>query len=202
MRKVLLSVVALGLMTGAGAAFATPITYDLVGVKLDDGGSLSGAFTFNADAPTACSTHASPCGTYSNVNITVTGGSYAGDIFKYVLDASPDSTAVNFLTVTSGSDLNGLPVLAFRFTGSVTDPPNGLSDAGGSFLIDQSSGAGLAQITTCAESGCDIVNGPFSVANAGSVKSQATTVPEPLTLSLFATGLAVAFAFRRHKAKG
>jgi hypothetical protein len=59
-------------------AGATPTTWVFSGVVLTGGGTVNGSFVFDPDAGVKCSTGASPCGTYSNVNITTTSGSRAG----------------------------------------------------------------------------------------------------------------------------
>src|ERR1700683_2077732 len=64
------------------AAYAGPVTWTLSGVAFSDGITASWSFTFNADAGTACSTGSTPCGAYSNVDITTTaGGGFPAETF-------------------------------------------------------------------------------------------------------------------------
>jgi len=178
-------------------AAATPITWNLSGITFAGGGTASGSFTFDADSGTqACSTGLSPCGVFSNVNITTTtGGAVTGSNYTHIcgvdvpgcLGVSPDSTEVLFLTSTSANQ-TGLPAIAFFFTGIGIFPPGGLSDAGGTFDVSNSSGlVGVVNEALCSNSTCSGPSSPSRLSNAGSVVS---AIPEPSSALLLGASLA------------
>ena len=137
-------------------AVATPIQWN-VNVTFDDGGTATGSFVFDADAGTACTTTTSPCGLYSNVNIiTTTGSAVPGSTYNTVCgvggDTSctgvlPDSTEALFLT-SGAADQTGAQAIAFFYLAGGIFPPNGLSDAGGSFDVGNTIAVRLAKPDT------------------------------------------------------
>jgi len=186
-------------------AHAVPVHYVLSGVQLSDGGTVSGGFTFDADAGTPCSTGASPCGVYSAVNVTTTTGTFrTGTTYTFVCGqvatctgVTPDSTGVLFLT-SNAANQTGLPALALFFTAPGPLPPAGLSDAGG--VIDLSNnGAGVGQEANCADAACSMPAAPARITTAGSL-----IVPNPGTIptlsewgEILFTGLLVMYAWLR-----
>jgi hypothetical protein len=172
------------------AAVAGPVLWT-VNVTFSDGGTATGTFDFNADAGTACSTASSPCGLYSNVDIvTTTGSSLSGATYTTVCGVggdtsctgvSPDSTEVLFLT-SAALNQTGNQAIAFFFLAPGVLPPNGLSDAGGSY--DLSGVAGIVQESFCNDAGCDAPVDNSRVSTAGSVST-----PEPSTALLLAAPL-------------
>jgi hypothetical protein len=194
------SVAALFLVTAA--ASASPITWTLNGVTLSDGGTASGTFTFNPDTGTACGS-SSPCGVYSNVHIVTTNGtSRTGAIYSFVCEqdvagcngVSPDSTEVMLLS-TNAANQAGNPALALFFTSIGALPPQGLTDAGGTIDISNSSGSvGSLEEGACANAGCSLPTNPVRFSTAGSVAA----IPEPSTWLLLTMGLGVVgVRFRR-----
>lgn len=190
------------------AAHAIPVRYNLTGIQLNDGGTITGGFTFDADAGTPCSTGASPCGIYSNVNIVTTNGtSRTGASYTFVCGqvptctgVPPDSTEVLFLT-TNAANQTGLPALAIFFTGVGQVPPAGLSDAGGTLDVSNSSfSVGAVQEASCGNAGCATPAAPSRVSTAGSAVGSvsAGTIP---TLSewgeIVFTALLLFYAWRR-----
>ena len=175
---------------------ATPVTWFFNNVTFNDGGTLTGSFSFDADAPTACSGGALLCGTFSNFNITTTAGSArTGASYTVVCgvgDAScngvsPNSTEVLFLTSTS-SNQTGLSALAIFFTGVGGVPPAGLSDAGGVFDIGNSSlSVGVVQEANCADATCSTPAPASRISVSGTVQAG---VPEPSSMLLLSSALA------------
>jgi hypothetical protein len=94
---------------------------------------------------------------------------------------SPYSTEVLFLT-SGATDQTGAQAIAFFFLAAGLLPPNGLSDAGGSY--DLSGIAGIVQESFCNDSGCDAPTGDSRVSIAGTVST-----PEPSTALLLAAPL-------------
>jgi hypothetical protein len=162
----------------AMVAGAAPVTWVFSGVSLTDGGQITGSFTFNADAGTPCSTGVTPCGVYSNVHITTTTGSaVTGHTYAYVCGTdvpacsgvSPDSTEVLFLT-SNLANQTGMEALAVFFTGIGATPPAGLTDAGGSLNISNSSASvGAGQEATCSNSSCGSPAPPIRSTSGGVV---------------------------------
>ncbi len=189
--------VALGALSVS--AYAVPVRYQLSGVQLSDGGTISGSFTFDADAGTPCSSGASPCGVYSNVSVvTTTGSARTGATYTFVCGqvatctgVTPDSTEVMFLT-SNAANQTGNPALALFFTAAGPVPPAGLSDASG--IIDLSNtGAGVGQEASCSDVACSTPAAPARVTTAGNATPTASggTIPtlSEWGLILFATVL-------------
>jgi hypothetical protein len=164
-------------LLGLSSASAATELYQLIGVTFNDGGTASGTFVFDPNAGTPCSTAASPCGRYSNVNITTTTGSArTGAVYSYVCGqdvpsctgVTPNSTNALYLT-TSAANQTGLPALALFFTGVGAVPPAGLG-SGASFNISNSSLAvGAAQEGTCVDAACSAPTTPTRTTVAGQV---------------------------------
>jgi hypothetical protein len=192
----------------SAAAVAGPVTW-YVDVTFSDGGGAFGTFVFNADSGTACSTTNSPCGTYSNVDVvTTTGSSLSGVTYNTVCGVggdtscagvSPDSTEVMFLT-SGAADQTGDQAIAFFFLAPGPVPPSGLSDAGGTYDVSNTT-AGVVQESFCIDAACDNPTGNSRVSVEGTVSS---TSPEPSTALLLAAPLAmlglVRFAKRGRRA--
>jgi hypothetical protein len=186
----------LALVTLAMAASASPVIWTLSGVTLSDGVAVNGSFTFNADTPTACTGGTTPCGTYSNVNITTTtGGGLTAATFLDVCGTdvptctgvSPDSTEVLFLT-SNAADQTGSLAIAFFFTGVGGAPPAGLTDAGGIIDVSNSSGSvGAVNEAPCGNSACGSPSAPSYASTAGFVEA---AVPEPSSAMLVGMSLA------------
>src|SRR5262249_11411821 len=160
-----------------------PILWTLNNVTFTDGGTASGSFVFNPDSGTACSGGGSPCGTFSNVNIvTTSGSSLTGTTYQFVCGqvatctgVIPDSTEALFLTSKAANQTVNR-AFAFFFTGIGSVPPAGLTDAGGTINISNSSGAvGAVQEAFCANAACPSPAG----ASRASLSGTASAVPEP-----------------------
>jgi hypothetical protein len=190
------------LLALASTASAEPVLWDLSGVTLFDGGSVTGSFDFDADAGTPCSTAALTCGLYSNIEITTTAASpFGANTFMYACGqdvasctaVSPNSTEVLLLT-SNASDQDGLPGLALFFTGVSVNPPGGLSDSGGTFDISDSS----FEVGAVEEGFC---NNPACSAPVSPTGSVAGTVvaatPEPSSLALTLLPILSAAFWRR-----
>jgi hypothetical protein len=183
----------MGICALSTAAVAGPVLWT-VNVTFNDGGTATGTFDFDADAGTACSTANSPCGLYSNVDIvTTTGTSLLGTTYNTVCGVggdtscagvSPDSTEVLFLT-SGAADQTGAQALALFFLAAGPIPPNGLSDAGGSYDVGNTT-AGVVNESFCNDAGCDNPTGADRVSVAGTVFT-----PEPSTALLLAAPLAL-----------
>ncbi len=186
-----LTLLTLGLALSASAA---PITWTLSGVTLGGGITASGSFTFNADAGTACSGATTPCGTYSNVDITTTaGGGFGAATFLYTCGQdvatcngfSPDSTEALFLTSNASNQI-GLLGIDFFFTALGVKPPAGLTDAGGTIDVSNSSlSVGAVIEGLCSNPACSPL-GSQEFSTAGLVSS-----PEPSSALLLGASLAV-----------
>ena len=194
---------AMALLLLAVAGRASPVTWILNGVTLSDGGTASGTFTFDPDARTACGSNSSPCGVYNHVQILTTNGtSRTGVTYSFVCEQdvaactgiSPDSTEVMFLSSNSANQA-GNPALALFFTGTGALPPRGLTDAGGTLDLSNTSGSvGSVDEGTCINASCSQPGSPIRFSTAGSV----TAVPEPAASLLWIAGLgAIAVRFLR-----
>ena len=198
---------ALVLLTPA-SALAESVLWTLSGVTLSSGITVSGSFDFDADAGTACTAHASPCGSYSNIDVTTTaGGGLPASTFLYACGedvatctgVSPDSTEVLFLT-SNAPDQSGLVGLALFFTGVGDAPPAGLSDAGGTLDVSNSSfSVGALQEAICSGASCGAPTSPLATSTAGSVVS---ATPEPPSLFLALLPVSAVFCFRRRWMSG
>jgi hypothetical protein len=100
-----------------GTASAVPVTWNLLQVQFQDGGTASGSFVYDADT-----------NTYSNVNITTTAGSARpGATYAFVCvlpcvnDGQPNPEGVSVLTTSPASDQTGLPILLFGFLTPLTN---------------------------------------------------------------------------------
>jgi hypothetical protein len=184
----------------SAAASAAPVVWTLNGVKLSDGGTATGSFTFNPNSGTACGSF-SPCGTYSNVDIVTTNGSSrTGVTYSFVCGqnvasctgVTPDSTEVLFLSSNAANQI-GDPALAFFFTGVGVFPPEGLSDAGGVIDISNASGSvGTVLEAACNNAACSVPSGVTRLSTAGTVSA----VPEPAGWLLLLAGFAAIVPLR------
>lgn len=176
-----------GVVLLAAAASAVPINWTLNGVTLNDGGAVSGTFTFDPDSGIPCGSFP-PCGTYSNVNIVTTNGSSrTGAAYSFVCGqdvagcggVSPDSTEVFFLT-SNAMNQSRDSAIAFFFTGIGVFPPQGLTNGGGVLDISGSSGTvGTVQESNCPDAACTMPSGPVRSSTAGIVSP---TVPGKLVI--------------------
>ena len=168
-------------------ADARPTLWVFSGVMFFDGGTLSGSLVFDPDAGTPCSLGGSPCGVYSNVNVTTTTGSVRnGATYHFVCGTdvpncdgvSPDSTEVLLLTSNSANQ-NGLPGLNLLFTGvSTAFPPQGLTDAGGVVDIsDSSPDVGAVFEAKCLGQTCFTGIGPGRFNTSGLVIGSPGAIP-------------------------
>lgn len=102
------------LLASSSAVEAVPITWNLSGVRFNDGGVLNGSFVFDADT-----------GAYSNINLTSTAGrSFVGAVYSDPLPVSPGTNLVLMVVVDDSLPLPGQPVLALSWAAP-------LSNAGG-----------------------------------------------------------------------
>jgi hypothetical protein len=195
MRFVCMAVVWISLSLTASAG---PIIWTLTGVTLSDGGTASGTFTFNPDAGTPCGS-ASPCGVFSNVNITTTiGSTRSGATYTAVCGTNvpsctgvtPDSTGVLFLTSTAANQI-GLPALALFFTGVGGVPPAGLTNLGGTIDVSNASAlVGALLEAGCANASCSSPNAATRAGTAGSVTAP-SPVPEPSSTLLLGSAVVI-----------
>jgi hypothetical protein len=170
------------MLLGALSLTAGPITYNLIGVTFNDGGTASGSFTFDADAGIPCSGGGPVCGVYSNIDIvTTTGSSVTGATYTFACGQDvpsctgvpPNSTEVLLLT-SNAADQTGLQGFALFFTGVGVAPPGGLSDAGGGFDVSNSSSSvGAGSEALCVDAACSGATTPARSTVAGQVS------PEP-----------------------
>jgi hypothetical protein len=151
--------VAAGLLTALAATSATadPVTWTFQGVTLADGGTVSGSFTYDADA--------GPNGSYSNVNVVTAGGSQLpGATYVAVLggrtggDSFANAGDVSF--VTAGGSADGQ-------TGLFLDFNTNLTNAGGNVTINPT----LSSEATCLAGGFPCgPNVPGRLVSAGSLQ--------------------------------
>ena len=188
----------MALLFSAAAASATPMVWTLNGIRLNDGGTVSGTFAFNPESGIPCGSF-SPCGTYSNVDIVTTGGSsrtgasyslVCGQDVTTCTGLSLDSTEVLFLT-SNAANQSGDSAIAFFFTGIGVIPPQGLTADGGVLAISGSSGnVGTIQEANCLAASCSAPSPPVRFSTAGTASA---TAPEPASWLLLFAGFAVLF---------
>jgi hypothetical protein len=125
-------------------AQASPVKYTLVGVTFSDAATASGSFQYDATT-----------NTYSNVNITTTGASRAGETYNSVSGGfGADNSGVLLVTTPDGSQV-GLPGLSLLFS------PVLPGTAGTATLTGQEA--------NCTDSACTTPSGTIRSIAAGSV---------------------------------
>lgn len=124
----LLAAAAVTLSPGAGAA---PLIWTLLDVELDDGGIVTGQFTYDAGS-----------NTFSGVNVVASG--LPGTVFNVVLEGDAES-----LALVPAGPLAGAPLLQLIF-----DAP--LSDLEGTFigLVNPFLPAASSFQALCEDAGC------------------------------------------------
>jgi len=165
------TLVALLMMSGLQAA---TITWNLNGVTFDDGGAASGSFGFDATAST-----------FSNINVTTSGGSISGDSYSTIDPLTSFNGIFAFLTDNFPGQTNETAV-AFFLSGLMTD-------AGGSILLSVPMGGEFLCIN---EDPCSSNNITLRTFSGGSI----TAVPVPAAVWLFGSALAMLGWIRRKKA--
>lgn len=157
-----LSLAALLLIVSA-TAHAVPVTWTFQNVVFEDGGTLAGSFTYDADTVS-----------YSDVNVTTTAGSAAPGATYLFQDAffplfGPDNT---WFSPVNGGDATGEYSVHLSFLEDLTN-------AGGTIALN-SSFEGICTASNC-------INGDIlRYVTSGSV----TAVPVPAAVWLMLSGLA------------
>jgi hypothetical protein len=161
-KVVLLFVLVVVLVANASAA---PITYELVGVVLSDGGTATGTFTYDPVT-----------NTYGNVDITTQGGSsgVTPQTYRFVCGQDvltctgviPNSLQTLFLTANAANQ-SGNEGLAIFYTG--VGSVAGLGTATVFDISNNSANVGAVQEATCSNAACILPNPPSRVTVAGFV---------------------------------
>jgi hypothetical protein len=151
-------------------ASATPLTWNLVGVTFDDGGTATGSFVFDATT-----------GIFSAISIVTSPDPALGRGATYGIPTGLGS-ATFFDTITSFPPA-GKDRLLFDLLAPMTN-------AGG--LIGINLGAGIPDLeTTCLDDDCVDNLAGTRLIKTGSISTRITAVPEPSTLLLLGSGAVV-----------
>ena len=184
MRRVVGLAVVVGVPAWGQVAQAVPISWTLASVMFDDGGTASGSFVFDADTSV-----------YSLIGITTTAGTtltsgttYTDEHPFYVGGSLQSLVMLDSLPAALGVRALQLPFLV------------PLTNAGGTVTLGGLTGFGEgicgAVIAFCSSVSASL---PFRFISGEVVGTQAS-VPEPSTLLLLGTGLAmVGVRYRRRK---
>lgn len=170
-----LTLVAIVLLLGVAPCGATPITWALVNVNFDDGGTASGSFVYDADT-----------NTYSSINVITTGGTTlpGGTYDSLAPSYTPTNGFVALVLSTNGPDFTGDLTLDLDFI-----PP--LTNAGGVAPLFFT----FSWERTCNDAGCTSPAAPLRNLTSGSVAA----IPEPAPLSLIVVPVVVMLAVRRSR---
>jgi hypothetical protein len=164
-----IAVLVLFLMAGMPpTASADAVTWNLVGVTFNDGGTASGSFVFDANTNTV-----------SSVNITTTAGTaFGGATYKFVDPGfSPTPTVFVVVPDASLSDFTGTPNFVPVFDTALTN-------SGGTVGLQVLPSTGAAIESPCGDAGCTFAHIVYRYATAGEVVS----APEPSAFFLLGTG--------------
>lgn len=146
------------------AASADTVTWNLVGVTFNDGGTASGSFVYDATT-----------NSFSSINIVTTAGTVLGGAAYMGLAPgfSAQPTVVAFITDPSLASFIGTPGLGLGFTSALTN-------LGGTVVLS------FGTEGACFDAGCSAVSShsPLRDTTAGEV----VATPEPSTLFLLGIG--------------
>ena len=173
--------IAAAMVLGISNAHAAPVTWTLQNVVFNDGATASGSFAYDATTQL-----------YSAINVSTTAtGGIPATVFLYKsIFGAPGSNAV-FLD-SNAADLSGSHDLTLFFSTNLTN-------AGGTIPLQP---AQRGFITTCDNSFCGTVVPPSSDITSGSVTTNPTAVPEPVTASMILLGLLGTVVARRRRTTG
>jgi hypothetical protein len=148
------------------AASANPVFWGLSNVTFDDGTTVTGSFTVDADTST-----------FSGLSLTTAGGStIAAESTWFFVPAETfnQGGAAGFVAADStAADLTGaFAISLFDVDGSI------FTNAGGTLNL------GFMRAGTCADSGCTSYNTNFPFSSVGSGQFVSGAVPEPSTFIL------------------
>lgn len=142
---------ALGLSLTAASAFAAPVTWTVAGVY-EDGGTVSGTFTYDVDT-----------NTYSAINIVTAGGALPPSTY-ISLHGSVAVFSSNVTLVTSAGRVEFAPVLSLSFMP--------IGNGGGTLALLGNTAEGICNF------GCQGFSGASRALSSGTV----TTSPPPATV--------------------
>jgi hypothetical protein len=162
--------IALSLLGFSQRASATPLTWNLLGVTFDDGGTATGSFVFDADT-----------GTFSAISIVTSPDPALGRGATYGIPTGIGSDTF-FDTITSfpaaGKD---------RFLFVLLAP---MTNAGGLIGIEPGGPLVPSVETTCPDDVCAAPGPGTRLVETGSIVS-GVAIPEPSTLLLLGSGALV-----------
>ena len=178
-----------------GAAQATPLVWTFAGTQTGDGGVVTGSFSYDADT-----------NSFSNINVTLTGGTVAPPItsnpsitFHYVGDVglgdtyNSNSGNVLFVNHPDTGNLIGDVDLYFNFLSPMTN-------AGGVINIDGLAVDSSPEIAVCSDATCDNINTAFGHSD-GSNQPGVIYAPEPTSITLFGSAMVGLVARARRRAR-
>jgi hypothetical protein len=169
----LIAIFALAILCLPCVASADSVTWTLQGVTLDDGGTASGSFAYNANT-----------NSYSALNVTTTAGSaLSGSTYSSLSNAFFSGNTMLGLGPSLSLNLTGDSFLEMFFTNPLTNTRGNDSV----YLVE----------VNCPNMICFEPSIRWNT--AGSVTSVPVGTPEPATLPLLGAGLAAVAMFLRRK---